>query len=199
LEFQITSEDTFWWEKIIMPVIKRYPNRKLYDTQAKQYITLDGISELIRDNQEVQVIDNVTGEDITALTLSQIIWEQEKKQGGFLPRSVLAGIIQASGNRLNALQRNLLASKGFIHEVDEEIKRRINYLVQQGELLESEGHKLIEKLLSQNQDNERTQVIIDQQIESILSERNIPTREEISQLSQQLEALAEKLDDMKKN
>lgn len=182
-----------------MPVIKRYPNRKLYDTQAKQYITLDGISELIRDNQEVQVIDNVTGEDITALTLSQIIWEQEKKQGGFLPRSVLAGIIQASGNRLNALQRNLLASKGFIHEVDEEIKRRINYLVQQGELLESEGHKLIEKLLSQNQDNERTQVIIDQQIESILSERNIPTREEISQLSQQLEALAEKLDDMKKN
>ena len=182
-----------------MPVIKRYPNRKLYDTQAKQYITLDGISELIRDNQEVQVIDNVTGEDITALTLSQIIWEQEKKQGGFLPRSVLAGIIQASGNRLNALQRNLLASKGFIHEVDEEIKRRINYLVQQGELLESEGHKLIEKLLSQNQDNERTQVIIDQQIESILSERNIPTREEISQLSQQLEALAEKLDDLKKN
>jgi polyhydroxyalkanoate synthesis repressor PhaR len=182
-----------------MPVIKRYPNRKLYDTQAKQYITLDGISELIRENQEVQVVDNVTGEDITALTLSQIIWEQEKKQGGFLPRSVLAGIIQASGNRLNALQRNLLASKGFIHEVDEEIKRRINYLVQQGELLESEGHKLIEKLLSQNQDNERTQVIIDQQIESILSERNIPTREEISQLSQQLEALAEKLDDMKKN
>lgn len=182
-----------------MPVIKRYPNRKLYDTQAKQYITLDGISELIRDNQEVQVIDNVTGEDITALTLSQIIWEQEKKQGGFLPRSVLAGIIQASGNRLNALQRNLLASKGFIHEVDEEIKRRINYLVQQGELLESEGHKLIEKLLSQNKDNERTQVIIDQQIENLLSERNIPTREEISQLSQQLEALAEKLDDMKEN
>lgn len=182
-----------------MPVIKRYPNRKLYDTQAKQYITLDGISELIRENQEVQVVDNVTGEDITALTLSQIIWEQEKKQGGFLPRSVLAGIIQASGNRLNALQRNLLASKGFIHEVDEEIKRRINYLVQQGELLESEGHKLIEKLLSQNQDNERTQVIIDQQIESILSERNIPTREEISQLSQQLEALAEKLDDLKEN
>ena len=68
-----------------MTMIKRYPNRKLYDTEAKQYITLSGIAELIRQGGDIQVSDYATGEDLTALTLSQIIFEQEKKQSGFLP------------------------------------------------------------------------------------------------------------------
>ncbi|MGD8735253.1 MAG: polyhydroxyalkanoate synthesis regulator DNA-binding domain-containing protein, partial [Anaerolineae bacterium] len=55
-----------------MTRIKRYPNRKLYDTEAKQYITLEGIAALIRQGNEVQVIDHATGEDLTALTLTQI-------------------------------------------------------------------------------------------------------------------------------
>ena len=70
-----------------MPVIKRYPNRKLYDTESKRYITLDGIARLIRKGEEVQVIDHTTDEDLTAVTLTQIIFEQEKKKGGFLPTS----------------------------------------------------------------------------------------------------------------
>ena len=72
-----------------MPIIKRYPNRKLYDTDAKRYITLDGIAELIRDGAEVQVVDHTTNEDLTAVTLTQIIFEQEKRNSGFLPKSVL--------------------------------------------------------------------------------------------------------------
>ena len=67
-----------------MPIIKRYPNRKLYDTEAKKYITLDGIAELIRQGEEVVVIDHTTNEDLTAVTLTQIIFEQEKKSSGFL-------------------------------------------------------------------------------------------------------------------
>ena len=53
-----------------MPLIKRYPNRKLYDTEAKQYVTLEQIAELIRSGKDVQVIDHESGEDLTALTLS---------------------------------------------------------------------------------------------------------------------------------
>jgi polyhydroxyalkanoate synthesis repressor PhaR len=77
-----------------MPVIKRYPNRKLYDTAARRYISLDGIADLIRDGAEVQVVEYNTGEDLTALILMQIIVEQEKKQSGFLPQSVLTGLVQ---------------------------------------------------------------------------------------------------------
>ncbi|MBP7044934.1 MAG: pesticidal protein Cry15Aa, partial [Chloroflexi bacterium] len=45
-----------------MPVIKRYPNRKLYDTEAKKYITLDGIAELIRKGEDIRVVDHTTDE-----------------------------------------------------------------------------------------------------------------------------------------
>jgi polyhydroxyalkanoate synthesis repressor PhaR len=90
-----------------MPVIKRYPNRKLYDTEAKRYITLDGIAELIRNGAEVQVVDHTTDEDLTAVTLTQIIFEQEKRNSGFLPKSVLTGLVRAGGDTLNTLRRNL--------------------------------------------------------------------------------------------
>ena len=77
-------------------VIKRYPNRKLYDTEAKRYVTLDQVTVLIQDGQEIQVVDHESGEDLTNLTLTQIILEQEKKSDdGFLPRSVLTGLIRA--------------------------------------------------------------------------------------------------------
>ena len=90
-----------------MPVIKRYPNRKLYNTEAKKYVTLAQIAHLIRDGQDVQVVDHSTGEDLTALTLTQVILEQERRQSGFLPQTVLTGLIQAGGDRLSNLRRAL--------------------------------------------------------------------------------------------
>jgi len=60
-------------------IIKRYENRKLYDSEAGRYISLQGISELIRSGEDVQVIENTRGEDITEQTLTQIILEEGKK------------------------------------------------------------------------------------------------------------------------
>ena len=88
-------------------VIKRYANRKLYDTSAKRYITLEGIAFRIRQGGAIQVIDDVSGEDITTLTLMQIIMEQEKKQAGFLPGTFLAGLIQAGGHTMTELRQVL--------------------------------------------------------------------------------------------
>lgn len=86
-----------------MPVIKRYANRKLYDTEASQYITLDHIARMIRQDENVQVIDNGTSEDVTAQTLAQLIFELEKKHKGFLPRDLLANLIQIGGDRVASL------------------------------------------------------------------------------------------------
>lgn len=75
-------------------IIKRYQNRKLYDTQQSCYVTLDDIAKMIRTDEEVTVVDNKTKRDITASTLSQIIFEAEKKAGDYAPLSVLREIIQ---------------------------------------------------------------------------------------------------------
>jgi polyhydroxyalkanoate synthesis repressor PhaR len=181
-----------------MPLIKRYPNRKLYNTETKQYITLDGIADLIRDGNEVTVIDHPSGEDLTALTLTQVIVEQEKKQSGLLPRSVLAGLIQTGGDRLSALQRALSSPLNFWHQFDEEMRRRVQDLIKKGELSEREGQKLLEKLLSQNPLTNRAQQITDTEINRVLANRQTPTRQDLQAISDQIEELSAKLDEITK-
>jgi polyhydroxyalkanoate synthesis repressor PhaR len=62
-----------------MRVIKRYSNRKLYDTHESRYVTLDQLAELVRQGEEIRVVDNTTERDLTSATLAQIIFEQEKR------------------------------------------------------------------------------------------------------------------------
>lgn len=78
-------------------IIKRYQNRKLYDTQQSCYVTLDDIAKMIRLSEDVMVIDNKTKNDITAATLTQIIFESEKKAAAYAPLFTLREIIQ-NGN-----------------------------------------------------------------------------------------------------
>src|SRR5688572_23256516 len=77
-------------------VIKRYANRKLYDTERSCYVTLEEISQMIKEGEDVKVVDNKTKDDLTAVTLAQIIVEEEKKVQK-MPLKLLRSIIQ-SGN-----------------------------------------------------------------------------------------------------
>lgn len=177
-----------------MPVIKRYPNRKLYDTEAKQYITLGQIAEMIRQGSDVQVVDHASGEDLTAVTLTQIIFEQEKQRSGFLPETLLTGLIQAGGERLSTLRRALASPLELARHVDDEIQRRIEVLVSRGEVAAEEGLNLRDKLLSLGQRPADTALIREEDLEQVLIERGVPTREEFQSILAQLDALAAKLD-----
>jgi polyhydroxyalkanoate synthesis repressor PhaR len=171
-----------------MSLIKRYPNRKLYDTEAKQYITLDGIAALIRQGEEVTVVDHASGEDLTALTLSQIIFEQEKKHSGFLPRPVLTGLVQAGGDTL-----------GTLRHIDEEIEQRIRLLISRGELAERDGLLLLDKLLSLSRCTNKTPWPSEYELEQMLIERGVPTSEDLEYIVKQLDWLAAKLDEISTN
>lgn len=83
-------------------IIKRYQNRKLYDTQQSCYVTLDDIAKMIRANEEVMVIDNKTKNDITAATLTQIIFESEKKASQYAPLFTLREIIQHANGSISS-------------------------------------------------------------------------------------------------
>jgi polyhydroxyalkanoate synthesis repressor PhaR len=80
-------------------VVKRYANRKLYDTQRSRYVTLEQIAEMIRSGEDVRIVDNNSKEDLTAITLTQIIFEEEKKKS-FLPLSALRNIIQSGAQNI---------------------------------------------------------------------------------------------------
>jgi len=109
-------------------VIKRYSNRKLYDMADSRYITLDRIAEYVRAGQEIKVIDNQSQEDLTAVILSQILFEQEKRRrGGFLPISTLQSILQ-SGEKV--FERTI--AKPVIH-VRKDAERKVTEWVGEAE------------------------------------------------------------------
>ena len=100
-------------------VIKRYANRKLYDTQHSRYVTLDQISEMIRAGDEVKIVDNKTKEDLTSVTLAQIIFEEEKKQRSFMPLGAMRNIIQNGGEWFAEAQRRVTSVLPFKRDAEE--------------------------------------------------------------------------------
>jgi polyhydroxyalkanoate synthesis repressor PhaR len=176
-----------------MPVIKRYPNRKLYDTEAKRYVTLSDIAMLIRSGQEVVVVDHATDEDLTAVTLSQIIFEQEKQQGGFLPLGVLTSLVRVGGDSLSTLRRGLSLPLDAWRHVDDEIDRRLQDLMSRGELAKEEGLRLRAKLLSPFPFLSDSVSKADGDLDQLLNGKE-PTLEELERLHAQLLSLTSRLE-----
>jgi polyhydroxyalkanoate synthesis repressor PhaR len=81
--------------------IKKYPNRRLYNTFESNYITIDDVAELIKAGNRVEVQDVTSGDDVTALVLTQIIMNKAKKDQGLLPVSLLHLVIQFGENQLH--------------------------------------------------------------------------------------------------
>src|SRR4051794_29215028 len=104
--------------------IKKYANRRLYDTESSTYITLDRLAEMVREGREFEVVDAKTGEDITRQVLTQIIVDEEARGGAtMLPINFLKQLIGLYGNSMqnfvpsyleaamDAFQRNQSAVK----------------------------------------------------------------------------------------
>jgi polyhydroxyalkanoate synthesis repressor PhaR len=83
-------------------VIKRYSNRKLYDTKDSRYVTLLQIAEMVRGGEEVQIIDNNTKDDLTEVTLAQIIYEEQKAHSRSVPLQTLKELIHARTEKVLA-------------------------------------------------------------------------------------------------
>jgi polyhydroxyalkanoate synthesis repressor PhaR len=81
-------------------VVKRYSNRKLYDTVESRYVTLPQIAELVRKGEEVRIIDNNSKEDLTRVTLAQILYEEERKQSSPLPIGTFKELLNTARERM---------------------------------------------------------------------------------------------------
>ncbi|HKV09280.1 MAG TPA: polyhydroxyalkanoate synthesis regulator DNA-binding domain-containing protein [Thermoanaerobaculia bacterium] len=82
-------------------LIKRYESRKLYDTEESRYVSLDEIASWVRQGQEVRVVDNATGSDVTSQTLTQIILDEGRKGTSFLPSELLHDLVRVGERAVN--------------------------------------------------------------------------------------------------
>lgn len=128
-------------------VIKRYRNRKLYDTADSCYVTLEDITEFIRAGEEVCIIDNQTGDDITSVTLAQIILEEEKRRKDFLPLGTLINLIRSGGETIrDFVQKSLGSGAKEISHVKDGMYDHLENWVDRGSISHDEGNKLISSI-----------------------------------------------------
>jgi len=104
-------------------VIKRYSNRKLYDTQESRYVTLEEIEEMIRAGKEITVVDAASGEDLTSVTLAQIILENERNHRAALPTAFLHQLIKHGEAWQDFVQRSMKSSLEGIVSNQREMER----------------------------------------------------------------------------
>lgn len=110
-------------------VVKRYSNRKLYDTTTSRYVALDDIAAMVRSGEEVEVTDNETGSDLTAVTLAQIILEEERRRASFLSLPLLRQLVRHGGDALADVTSRGLEALG---EMRERAGRRVSEIVSEG-------------------------------------------------------------------
>ena len=107
-------------------VIKKYANRRLYNTRSSSYITLDHLAKMTRDEVEFKVIDAKTGADITHSILTQIIMDEEAGGEQMLPTSFLRQLIAMYGNSMQALVPSYLeASMEHFRENQAKLRKAI--------------------------------------------------------------------------
>ncbi len=174
-------------------LIKRYGNRKLYDVAASQYITLEGIEALVRSGEDVRVIDNDTGEELTAVTFAQIIYEGEKRKSdaGSLP--LLRWLIQRGDEAMRDLLRGVERGREALDSVREATERRVQQLVG---TRRRKGRGLIEELLDAPQRRlDQLQRRIDTQVrQSVERVTSHPAfQHEIRRLEQSIKRLEKRL------
>jgi polyhydroxyalkanoate synthesis repressor PhaR len=99
-------------------IIKKYANRRLYDTSESKYVTLNHLSELVRAKKNFHVLDAKSGENLTRSVLAQIIFDQENRADGVLPVSFLRQIIQFYGDSFQSMLPAYLeiSMKGFFQQ-----------------------------------------------------------------------------------
>lgn len=114
-------------------IIKRYTNRKLYDTVESRYVTLEEIAGMVKAGTEVRVLDNRTKEDLTSVTLAQIIFEEEKKTSKVGLR-MLRELVRHGSDR----------AQQFVEETKDELRGRV-------ELVRQAAEQHVQTLLSKGQ------------------------------------------------
>ena len=135
-----------------MLTIKRYTNRKLYDVDARRYITLEEIGQLVRNGEELQVVDYATGADLTTATLVQVLFDEQKRDGSFPPVALLTRLVNRGMQAIASAEVNPPA--GF----EAELRRRMAKLIDQNQMDADEANRVLEALLAPEVVQSETQV-----------------------------------------
>lgn len=174
-----------------MHQIKKYANRKLYDTTDKQYISLDQLADLIKSGEEVSIMDNQTGEDITAAVISQLLAREKKGAHEEVPSGILMQLLRKGRGTLTDYAKKYAGLfQNAVTLAEDEIDRLVGRLVNDREISEFEGSRLKKEILGYA-DNLRGWVTsnVDRRVNEVLGRMKLVTRDQLRPLADRIDAL----------
>ncbi len=182
-------------------IIKKYSNRKLYDTKEKKYVNLSEVSRLIREGAEVKVINNKTKEDVTSLVLAQIIVEQEKTKKILLP-SIFSPLklLKKGGEDMFKLGRKMfLGGLGLASLTKERANEIAQDLIKKGELSQSESKEFVIDIMDKaEKEKDRLIEKIKPEIDKSLEKMNFASKKCVDNLEKKIDELGNKIDQLSK-
>ena len=128
-------------------LIKRYPNRKLYDTESSAYVTLEDIAAMVKAGRELKIMDHKTGADITNVTMAQIVFEEEKRKKSVLPLGTLKDLIQQRGEQVREFVDRIVHENPLTH-AKEEAEEKMQTLLKKGETVREESTKFFKDVVT---------------------------------------------------
>jgi polyhydroxyalkanoate synthesis repressor PhaR len=183
-----------------MHTIKKYTNRKMYDTHDKRYVTMAQLSELIKQGEEVMVIDNRTGEDITTAIISQLIGRDTKEKDKTVSSQLLMQLLRKGGGTLTDYAKKYMSLwQGAFNMAEDEVTQLVNRLVKNKELSISEAGKLKKEIMGYTASlkswiSDR----IDKRVGEGLQSMNLATNDHLKALSVKVDALTKKVRQLEK-
>ena len=182
-------------------IIKKYSNRKLYDTKEKKYVNLSEVSRLIREGAEVKVINNKTKEDVTSLVLAQIIVEQEKTKKIMLP-SIFSPLklLKKGGEDMFKLGKKMfLGGLGLASHTKERANEIAQELIKKGELSQSESKEFVIDIMDKaEKEKDRLIEKIKPEIDKSLEKMNFASKKCVDNLEKKIDELGNKIDQLSK-
>ncbi len=178
-------------------VIKRYTNRKLYDTVESRYVTLDEIAVMIKGGAEVKIIDNRTKEDLTSVTLAQIIFEEEKKTSK-MSLETLRDLIRHGGEVAQRLVEGTQAElRGRVEAVRAAAEQRVQSLISRGQLTSDRAKEMVQ---ASQEAMSAFQRKVDERVRAAVEGMSSVSdaRRQLDEISKRIEALEKRLDEVSK-
>jgi polyhydroxyalkanoate synthesis repressor PhaR len=183
-------------------LIKRYANRKLYNTDSSRYITLKGIADLLDAGEEVRIVDNETGEDITSVALSQIL--VDRKRSNTTPSETLLSQIFGRGGDVlyGALRRSMDDASGGLGEIQDRVRRIVNLGDRSDEPHAAQektpGHERLHLLEWLNHASPDLEHLIQNSVEKVFRLLDLPRRSDVAALNDNLERVARAIETLER-
>jgi polyhydroxyalkanoate synthesis repressor PhaR len=184
-----------------MHKIKKYANRKMYDTTDKRYVSMQQVARLIKSGEEVSIIDNKTGEDITAAIVSRLIGQDKKARGSVVSPRIMMQLLRKGSDTLTDYAKKYTSLwQEALTMAEDEVDNVVGALVKDKQLSRDEGSRLKKEITGytdslKNWIGER----VDRRMNEALAAMNLASRDQVAALTKKIDKLSREVAQLKKS